>query len=314
VSVALVTGANGFIGSHLCEALVAKGWEVHALVRRNSNLRWLKTIPVKLYVGEVTEPQSLADAVSGADYVFHCAAIVKARNPGRFTLVNVEGTRNVLEACAQHARALKKFLLFSSISALGPDDHSKGPVSQYGASKLAAEAVVAEFAGRLPVAILRLPPVYGPRDSGGLELFQTLNFGLRPVIEMCMSVCYVSDAVEAGISLALAPGGDAQPYSACDGAVVKFTRWAEAVEKALGRKTVKVRIPLWLLRTVAWGSEMLSTDMPVLNRDKVRELSCRAWTCDLKALQARTGFVPNYDLERGLRLTIDWYREHKWLR
>jgi nucleoside-diphosphate-sugar epimerase len=54
--------------------------------------------------------------------------------------------------------------------------------------------------------------------------------------------------------------------------------------------------------------------MPVLNQDKVRELSCRAWTCDLKALQARTGFVPNYDLERGLKLTIAWYREHKWLR
>jgi len=313
MSRALVTGANGFIGSHLCEALVAKGWEVHALVRRNSNLQWLKGVPVKLHVGEITELQSLDDAVKGADYVFHCAAIVKARSAEQFTRVNVEGTRNVLDACAQQARALKKFVLFSSISALGPSDRSNGPVSQYGASKLAAEAVVAGFAGRLPAAILRLPPVYGPRDAGGLELFQTLNFGLRPVIDMCMSVCYVADAVEAGIGLALAPGDDARPYSACDGAVVEFSRWAEAVEKALGRKTVKVRIPLWLLRIVAWWSEKLSAEMPVLNTDKAREFSCRAWTCDLKALQARTGFVPNYDLERGLRLTIDWYREHKWL-
>jgi nucleoside-diphosphate-sugar epimerase len=314
VSIALVTGANGFIGSHLCEALVAKGWDVRALVRRNSNLQWLRGVPVKLHVGEVTEPQSLADAVKGVDYVFHCAAIVKARGSGQFTRVNVGGTRNVLEACVQHAGALKMFVLFSSISALGPNDRSEGPVSQYGASKLAAEGVVAEFAGRVPVAILRLPPVYGPRDVGGLELFQTLNFGIRPVIKMRMSVCYVADAVEAGINLALSPAADAQPCSACDGAVIEFSRWAEAVEKALGRRTIKVRIPLWLLRTAAWWSERLSAEMPVFNMDKAREFSCRAWTCDLKALQARTGFLPDYDLERGLRLTIDWYREHKWLR
>jgi nucleoside-diphosphate-sugar epimerase len=314
VSVALVTGANGFVGSHLCEALVARGWDVRALVRSTSNLEWLKGIPVKLHTGEITTLQSLPAAVEGVDYVFHCAAVVKARDPRRFTEVNVEGTRNVLDACLQHAGALRKFVFFSSISALGPSDRSDGPVSRYGASKLAAEGVVAKFADRVPVAILRLPPVYGPRDNGSVGLFQVLNSGIRPVLGICMSVCYVADAVEAGISLALSPTADAQPCSACDGAVVEFSRWAEAVEQALGRKTIKVRIPLWLLRTVAWWSEKLSAEMPVFNTDKAREFSCREWTCDLKALQARTGFAPSYDLERGLRLTVDWYREHKWLR
>lgn len=314
MSVALVTGANGFIGSHLCEALAAKGWDVRALVRSNSNLQWLKGVPVKLHTGEITAPQSLADAVKGVDYVFHCAAAVKARDSELFTTVNIEGTRNALDACLQHAGALKMFVLFSSISALGPSDRSGGPVSRYGASKLAAERVTAEFADRLPVAILRLPPVYGPRDAGSLGLFRVLNSGFRPVLEICMSVCYVVDAVEAGIGLALSSKVDAQPCSACDGAVVEFSRWAEAVEKVLGRRTIKVRLPLWLLRTVAWWSEKLSAEMPIFNTDKVREFSCRAWTCDLKALQARTEFVPNYDLERGLKLTIDWYREHKWLR
>ena len=108
VPVALVTGANGFIGSHLCEALVAKGWEVRALVRKTSNLQWLSDVPVKQYFGDVSAPETLPDAVEAADYVFHAAGIIKTRRAEQFTRVNCDGTRNMLDACAQHASGLEE--------------------------------------------------------------------------------------------------------------------------------------------------------------------------------------------------------------
>lgn len=314
MSIALVTGANGFIGSHLCEALVARGWEVRALVRKTSNRQWLSGVPVKLHLGDVSTPETLRDAVKAADCVFHAAGIVKTRHAEEFTRVNCDGTRNLLDACARHAPGLRKFVFLSSVAAAGPADRGCGPVSRYGESKLAAERIVAEYAGRLAVAILRLPATYGPRDTESLGLIRALNSGIRPVLDLCMSVCYVADAVEASIALALSAGSDATPCAVSDGVVYSYHDWAAQVEALLGRKTVKLRIAPWLLRRLAWWSEKLSAEMPIFNRDKARELSCRAWTCDLKALQARTGFVPKYDLEKGMRLTIDWYREHKWLR
>jgi len=314
VPVALVTGANGFIGSHLCEALIARGWATRALVRRTSNLRWLSGVAVKQYFGDVSAPETLPDAVKAVDYVFHAAAIVKTRHAEEFTRVNCDGTRNLLDACAQRAPRLKKLVFLSTIAAAGPADQSCGPVSRYGESKLVAERIVAEFAARLAVAVLRLPAIYGPRDTESLGLIRALNSGIRPGLDMSMSVCYVVDAVEAAIALALSAGSDATPCSVCDGTAHDFQGWATRVEALLGRKTLKLRIPPWLLRRLAWWSEKLSAEMPIFNRDKARELSCRDWTCDLRTLQARTGFAPKYDLERGMRLTIDWYREHKWLR
>ena len=312
--VALVTGANGFIGSHLCEALLARGWDVRALVRKTSNRQWLQDAALKLCFGDINDPGSLTDAVRHVEYVFHLAGIVKTRDPQRFAQVNREGTRNLLEACAKQAGGLKKLVFFSTLAAAGPSDDNRGPVSEYGASKLAAERVVGEYAGRLPVAILRLPAVYGPRDTETLGLIRALNSGIRPVLDVCLSICFVADAVEGAIGLARAPGSDATPCAVSDGTVYNYSQWADAVEKTLGRRTLKLRVPVWLLRFAAWGSETLSSEMPIFNRDKARELSCREWTCDLQALQARTGFAPKYDLEKGMKLTIDWYREHKWLR
>lgn len=312
--VALVTGANGFIGSHLCEALLARGWDVRALVRMTSNRQWLQDAALKLCLGDINDPDSLPDAVKDVEYVFHLAGIVKTRDRQRFAQVNREGTRNLLEACVEHAGGLRKLVFFSTLAAAGPSDGNRGPVSEYGASKLAAELVVGEYAGRLPVAILRLPAVYGPRDTETLGLVRALNSGIRPVLDVCLSVCFVADAVEAAIGLALPPGSDATPCAVSDGKVYGYGQWADVVEKILGRRTLKLRVPVWLLRFAAWWSETLSSEMPIFNRDKARELSCREWACDLKALQARTGFAPKYGLEKGMKLTIDWYREHEWLR
>ena len=313
----------------MCGALVERGWEVRGFLHGSDGLDWLKDLPIEIFRGDVTEPESLAEAIRGVTHVFHLAGAVKAQNPKEFMHVNRDGTRNLLEQAIRQQRGdtmpnrvPPRFVLFSSISAAGPNAERghdaescprRGPVSDYGESKLASERVAEEYRDRVPIVILRFPPIYGPRDRAGLSLVRLLAFGIRPRLDITMSVCYVADAVEAAIGVAENSDCGFGPFAVCDGNTYTFEVWASKIEAALGRKTVTIRIPRWLLRRAAWWNELLSPTMPIFNRDKAREMSCRVWTCTCDALHAETGFAPKYDLAAGARLTIDWYRKHKWL-
>lgn len=312
--IALVTGANGFIGSHLCEVLTGRGWEVRALVRRTSDLRWLKDTPVRVCYGDVTQPESLPEPASGVDYIFHIAGVVKVRETSQFDAVNREGTRNLLAATAKNAGGLRKFVFFSTLAAAGPTGEGCGPVSKYGESKLAAEQIVHEYRSKLPVTILRLPAVYGPRDDKFLPLLRVIDNGITQIVKMSLSTCYVIDAVEAAVALAVSPTAGSEPCTVCDGRTYSFHEWARTVEAMLGKKTLKVRIPVRVLRWFAWWNEKLSAEVSIINQDKAREFACSAWTCTNDDLHARTGFVPRFDLQAGMRATIDWYRREGWLR
>ncbi|MCK6590321.1 MAG: SDR family NAD(P)-dependent oxidoreductase [Polyangiaceae bacterium] len=168
-----VTGASGFLGSHVAEQLSAEGHSVVALVRRSSNTKFLSTLKnVELAYGAVEDAASVRAAVKGADAVVHSAGLVKARNEQEFHRVNVEGTRNVLEAAAEECSGPRRFVFVSSLAAVGPSIDGKPvgteaegkPVTAYGRSKLAAERLVLEAKEKLPVVVLRPPMIYGPRD------------------------------------------------------------------------------------------------------------------------------------------------------
>jgi nucleoside-diphosphate-sugar epimerase len=305
---ALVTGANGFVGSHLCDRLLERGYEVLALVRRTSDLRWLDRSRIRLCYGDVTEPDSLVEPASRCDYVFHGAAIIKAWNLAGYERVNLGGTRNLLNEALKRAPKVKRFVLMSTVAAGGPHNGQCSPVSDYGRSKLAAERLVQEHADRLPVAILRLPPVYGPRDHEFLQLYKVIKAGWEPSVPLVMNYCYVADAVDAAIALAESDAVRPEPCAVSDGRPYAFAEWAGTVARILGRRTRKIPVPLRLARMLAWIGEKLAAEMPSLNRDKLREVETGNWTCTGDALQACTGFRARYDLEQGMRLTLAWYQ------
>ncbi len=323
----LITGGTGFIGSHLTELLLKKGYSVSCLVRDPANLRWLSGLNVDVKAGDCLLPETLAKAVKQASVVIHAAGLTKARRAREYYKVNHIGTRNILEACARHNPGIEKFILISSLAAAGPgtdgtpvkDSDPPHPVSDYGRSKLLAETETLAYKEKFPVVILRPSAVYGPRDRDMFELFRWAARGVTLEIagrERFLNFCYVGDLVNA-VFLAMeqqtASGSiyfvaEDRPYS-----------WSEFRQALLSTGSVKARtikIPYSAAYLIGLVSEVgsLFTSRPALtNRQKVCEASQTYWICDIAKTEKELGFKAAYPLHQGLDITWRWYRDNNWL-
>ncbi|MEJ7730822.1 MAG: NAD(P)-dependent oxidoreductase [Polyangiaceae bacterium] len=324
----LVTGASGFLGSHVAERLAEQGHDVVALVRKSSNKKFLESLPrVELALGAIEDKDSVLAAARGVDAVVHSAGLVKARNEAEFFAINTEGTRNVLEAAQESAPGLKRFVFVSSLAAIGPSldgkpvpgDMDPRPVTHYGRSKLAAEKLVLEARDRLPVVVLRPPMIYGPRDNESFAFFQSVSRRFLPFLGdglNTMSVIYASDAAQACIHAIEHDMPSGSAYFLSDGEVYVWRDMLGAIETALARKAlVRFSVPMGLLRAAALGSEglgRLTNKAVMLTRDKVNELSQPHWVCDSSSFTA-LGWQPQVKWAEGTRRAAEWYRKEGWL-
>jgi nucleoside-diphosphate-sugar epimerase len=213
----LITGATGFIGTHLVKFLVKKGYDIKCLVRKNSDVSFLNNLKVELVYGDLLNSDSLKDIARDVEVVYHLAAVVnsKLRNdPISFNNVIIKGTKNLVNECLKHK--VKKFIYFSSIAAIGIRNSKKLvdetieciPNTSYGKAKLAAENILLkEFkSNNFPVVIIRPPTIYGPGDRYGfLNLTQSVinksvyhkSFIIIGNGNNLTSLCYVNNLVEA---------------------------------------------------------------------------------------------------------------------
>ena len=323
----LVTGASGFVGSHLVEALVSRGHEVRALVRKRSDRRWIHSLPVEFSIGDVSDPSSLEEAVKGVDWVFHVAGVTKARGLSSYLRANAQGTRNLLEACWKRNRALKRFVLLSSLAAWGPssphcpreETDECSPVSHYGFSKAMAEKETCLYAGRLPVVILRPTAVYGPRDRDILAFFKMVKRGIFLRVgsgERCVCMIHVRDLVEGILLAAVREVPSGSIYNLSDGCVRTWSEVARTMAKVMDVHLREITVPVSLAKAVALLSEFSSAVTgrpPLFNRQKLREMLEDGWTCSIEKARMDLGFRPRIPLEEGLRETYLWYKEMGWL-
>ena len=320
---AFITGSNGFAGSFLAETLLKKGMEVHCLVRKTSNLRWIGNLKVKIVHGEITKSETLKGLLRGMDYVFHAAGAKQGRNWEDFASVNQHGTKNLLNAAAREAPSLKKFIYISSMAVMGPSHEGKPvaetlsckPVTFYGESKLRGEEAVLEYKNRLPVVSLRPPALYGPRDEDMLAMFKAVKMRVKPFFgfkKKYLSLCYIDDLIQACILAAVKETKSGSAYIIADENVYSWEDVHHEIATALHVRAFKLNVPVSLVFTSAFLSELVakvSDKSTIFTRQKVREMLGH-WVCDISKAKKELGFKPQFDVKKGIELS---YKENGWL-
>ena len=320
---ALVTGATGFVGSHLVEALQNSSVEVTALARSASKAADLAQREVRVVPGDLHDIAGLERAVRDQDVVYHVAGVVAARDESEFLRSNRDGTRNVLTAAEREGKP--RFVLVSSLAAAGPalrgapllGTEPPHPVTAYGRSKLAAEQVVRSSS--LPWSIVRPPIVYGPRDREVLKVFRLARLGLAPVFgdgSQELSAVHAADLAQALLAVTKVQTTIGGTYNACHPQVFTSADLGQAVGAAMGRSVIRLRVPQGVgraLLAVTETSARLTRQVTILTTDKANEFFQPAWTGDPSALTRDSGWRAQYDLSSGLADTYRWYRKAGWL-
>jgi nucleoside-diphosphate-sugar epimerase len=320
---ALVTGATGFVGSHLTEALRGRGDEVTVLARSAAKASGLARLEVRVIQGDLHDSRALAQAVEGQDVIYHVAGVIAARTEADFLRANRDGTAQLTAAAECGGRP--RIIFVSSMAAAGPSRRGTPlegpeparPVTAYGRSKLAAEQVVSS--SRLPWSIVRPPMVYGPRDREVLKVFRLARLGLAPVFgdgTQELSAIHGADLAEALIAVGGCPGAAGQIYYSCHPQIFSSAEFVRAVGTAMGRSVRLIRIPLGLGKVALQITELsaqLAGQATILTTEKANEFFQAAWTADPTRLTRDTGWGATFDLSRGLADTYAWYRSAGWL-
>jgi nucleoside-diphosphate-sugar epimerase len=319
---ALVTGATGFIGSHLASELVKREFEVTCLIRKTSDLRWLKDPGLNFVYGDCNEKDFLRQLPSDFDYIFHLAGLTKAKKEEDFFVTNVNGTENLLGFFSRNTSGIKRFIYMSSLAAAGPsrdgipldETAPPRPVSAYGKSKLEGERVAAGYKDKLPVSIIRPPAVYGPRDRDFFLFYRMIKRGFYPYWGKCYySLLYVDDLVHGLIAAAEAGEAEGKTYFLTDSRIYSNDEIVFEIMEAMGTRALRIGIPSSAMKLLAKISEKLADGASIINLDKLREIRHNHWTCDSKKAEHELGFIPRVTIKEGIKWTADWYKTHKWL-
>ncbi len=324
----LVTGATGFIGSHLVDLLLKKGHSVRCLLRATSDDRWIKGLPVEKVTGDLFDTRALRTAVEGVDYIYHSAGLTKAKTPDEYFRANAGGTRNLLEAVLGYNSRLKRFIHISSQTAAGPsptkfpinEDHPAAPITSYGKSKLAAEQECHKLRLSIPWTIVRPPAVFGPRDKDVFEFFSTMNKGLQPMVglsEKYVSLIHVRDLVRGFVMAGESEKSVGQIYFIASKDVYGWKEVGTVTRKVLGKGALRLRIPefgVYIIAAVAEGLASFSKKPALINFEKARDMVQDYWTCDSSKALRDFGYEQDLSLEEGIRDAVEWYKKEGWIR
>ncbi len=322
-NIALVTGAAGFVGSHLCETLIKNGWEVVGLVGPTCDIRWIENLDMTLIKGDLMDKKSLLKAVRGVNRVYHLAGMLGGSKSDLIFRTNYEGTKNLVDVCVENGTKLNRFLFVSSHAVMGPtpkdklynEDMECQPVSDYGKSKLLAEQYLQSINGQLPHTIVRLPIVFGPRSfKGFFSVYKLLkkrlhfNFGKGEC-----NIGFVQDMVDGMIDASLSQNTIGKSYFLGNRKIYSLNEIFEAIQKALGKKAIKIMTPYFIAYLFAASSELyakMSGGQALLFR---KDFKHPFWRMDVSKAEKDFGFKTKIPFEEGFKITADWYKENGFL-
>ena len=326
----LITGATGFIVGFIVDEALRRNMNVWVALRKSSSRQWLTDERIHFLEVNLTSEEDLVEKMRNLqfDYVVHAAGVTKCLHKEDFHRINVGGTKSLVNALLQLEMPLKKFVYLSSLSVFGPireeqpyteitENDKPAPNTEYGKSKLEAERFLME--SELPIVILRPTGVYGPRERDYFMMAKSIKahtdfaVGYKP---QDITFVYVLDVVQA-IFLAIEKGEPGRKFFLSDGSVYRSSTFSDLIRKELGNPWwIRITAPIWLLRIITFCGEYIGRmtgKITALNNDKYHIMKQRNWRCDIQPARHELGFEPHYQLEEGVRLTIQWYRENGWL-
>jgi len=322
----VLTGANGFVGSHILEKLLHDQHEVVCPVRKTSNLEFIENCNAVIKYGDLSDPVFVDQLIVNADVVVHCAGAVRALNFDEYYKVNTIITSQIVEAVKNHKEHIKKFIYVSSQSAVGPSlsDVPKQfgveePVSDYGKTKLLAEKEVKKLDGIVPYTILRPAAVYGPRDKDIFTVFKIVHnkFSLKTTAKHLVQIVYVEDIAKIITEIIKNETyiTDNKIYSVCDGKIYSWKDIADTIAE-VNYVPIRFAIPvfdfIFKLAGMFYGFiEMVTRKPQVLNIQKVGEILKENWIIGNEQIVNDLGFEFE-KLETGAIKTYNWYKENKW--
>jgi nucleoside-diphosphate-sugar epimerase len=301
-----------------------------AAVRKSSSRSFLQDGRIHVIELNLSSEEQLTAQLKNHqfDYVVHAAGVTKCLHREDFFRVNTEGTQHLVRALQSTQHALLRFVYISSLSIMGAireqqpyqeirEDDMPQPNTAYGLSKLAAEQWLSEQ--RIPYVILRPTGVYGPRERDYFMMAKSIKahtdfaVGFR---RQDITFVYVTDVVQA-VFLALDKGVTGRRYFLSDGDVYQSSTFSDLLRKELGNPWwIRITAPIWLLRVITFCGEYigrLTGKVTALNNDKYYIMRQRNWRCDIEPARRELGYEPQVKLAEGVRRSIQWYKENKWL-
>ncbi len=316
----LITGATGFIGSHLVDTLLARGQQVRVLARPKGG----KPKPqenLEVFAAPLTT-DGLSRAADGCSVVYHLAGITRASSEAEFMWANAEGTRVAAVGAAQ---AGARLVYVSSLAAAGTGtieqprkvSDTPAPITMYGQSKLEGEIRVLETPN-LEWCILRPPGVYGQRDKDFLFAFQAAKRGFFPILgnpKRAYTLVYVHDLINAIIGCAEHPNAVGKTYFAGHSVPVSYNTILETLAKLFDKPFNPISLPNGLLEVAANAGELgrFFGQVGLINKSRQRDLLSPGWVCDVSAIESDLGVMAQTNLETGFAKTLEWYRASRLL-
>jgi nucleoside-diphosphate-sugar epimerase len=322
-----VTGGTGFVGSHVVELLLDRpGVEVRCLVLPGEAPLWLEGKPVTFFKGDVTDRSTLGAFLSGCDAIANIAGLTRAWNEEGFMAVNVRGAVNLAEAALAIPNGPRHIVSISSHAAVGPcpegrcadEDDPMRPLTPYARSKAALESALRGYEGRLHTTFIRAPSVYGPRDRDFLQYFKLVKRGFRIIVgkRNAISLVYVKTLAQAIASCLLNPAAFGQAFFIADDGEYDWDDFSAMVEKALGKKTLRIHVPDGLVAVVALIAEAakpLLKRPPLIDKSKLLDMRQPRWVVSTAKAKRLIGFKPIMATEDAIAETACWYEENGWI-
>jgi len=326
----LIIGASGFIGGFLVEEALNRGYEVYAGIRSTSSRKYLSDKRIKFLEFNLSEKNSLKQKIQDFgrfDYIVHNAGLTKSCKKSAFEQVNYQYTKNFTEALIETENIPDKFIYISSLDAFGPGNEKTmqaiklsdkpNPQTFYGKSKLKTEKYLKSL-NNFPNIIIRPTGVYGPRDSGYYLAYKSIKDGIETYIgsrKQVISFIYVKDLTRLIFDAAQSKISN-KAYFVSDLRKYTTEEFNKIVKKELNKKTLRIVFPKVFVKAVSFfigNISCLFGKPATLNSDKYKIISAGNWYCDSSDIVKDFGFKPQYELEKGIKETIAWFKKQKLL-